>query len=130
MPEAPITPIVNPQREPIPSGESRREKLEAMLQLESNHEPNATRHEVFEPSVDWIVELLKKTAAFIRNPSNQDSEGWVKVNDFIKKGSSAEDKAQRKSAIATLRMKYSNQYEYRQVPIPGSRVSEQIRTIK
>jgi len=85
--------------------------------------------ESIEPPVDLVIELLKKTAAFIKDSSNQDSERWVKVNEFIKRGSSVEDKAQRKRAIATLRMKYSSKYEYRQVSIPGNRVSEQIRAI-
>ena len=111
-----------PQREPIHSGESQRLKLESMLQLESTHEP-------IEPSVDLVIDLLRRTATFIKDSSNQDSERWVKVNDFIKRGSSVEDKAQRKQAIATLRMKYSNKYEYRKVPIPGGRISEQIRAI-
>ena len=123
MPDSkPVISVAVPQVEPTPSGESQRLKLEALLKLESSHEPT-------QPSVDLVIELLKKTAAFIKDSSNQDSDGWVKVNEFIKRGSSAEDKAQRKRAIATLRMKYSNKYEYRQVPIVGGRVSEQIRAI-
>jgi len=118
----PVISVELPQREPIHSGESQRLKLESMLQLESTHEP-------IEPSVDLVIDLLRRTATFIKDSSNQDSERWVKVNDFIKRGSSVEDKAQRKQAIATLRMKYSNKYEYRKVPIPGGRISEQIRAI-
>jgi len=34
-----IQPVAVPQREPIPDGESQRLKLEAMLQLDSSHEP-------------------------------------------------------------------------------------------
>ena len=39
MLESRIVPVKNPRCEPIPSGESQRLKLEAMLQLDSSHEP-------------------------------------------------------------------------------------------
>ncbi|KAM3091852.1 hypothetical protein ACKFKG_24265 [Phormidesmis sp. 146-35] len=101
------------------NGEFHREKLEALLKVETPERNFNT---------DAIVELLKKSAEFIKDKSKQDSEGWVDLNDFIKSGSTKQDQTNRKRAFTTLRMKYSQQYEYQEVELSDGGVSRKMRS--
>ncbi|MGV0027553.1 hypothetical protein [Phormidesmis priestleyi] len=112
-------PYITSQKEFIPNGESRREKLEALLKVETPER---------NPNIDAIVELLKKSAEFIKDKSKQDSEGWVNLNDFIDNGSTEQDQTNRKRAFTTLRMKYSHRYEYKEVERSGGGVSRKMRS--
>jgi hypothetical protein len=79
------------------------------------------------PDIDAIVELLKKSAEFIKDKSKQAAKGWVTLNDFINDGSTEQEKRNRKRAFTTLRTKYSGRYEYKEIARSGERVSKKMR---
>ena len=81
MPQTPIVPIKNPQREPIPSGESHREKLEALLKLETpqnEEKPNLSKPNL---SLKDLMLAIAMLAEWIeQNPDVEPEKIYEKYN--------------------------------------------------